>query len=74
MNTGRTHLSRRHLELALQSFTAALALCDAHPQTLTPCRYRYRTMGDLGWVQRLSGRYEAALGLLRGALALVRGV
>ncbi|KAK4100419.1 hypothetical protein N658DRAFT_473327 [Parathielavia hyrcaniae] len=67
MDTGRIHTARRELERARHVFTAALHLCDRHPDVLTPRRYRYRVLGDLGWVERLGGRYEIALGVLREA-------
>ncbi|KAK4232786.1 hypothetical protein C8A03DRAFT_39583, partial [Achaetomium macrosporum] len=58
MNQGRQHLDRRRLELSLQA-------SPAH------CIYRkYRVLGDLGWVNRLCGRYAKPLKILQEAIAL----
>ncbi|KAK4038066.1 hypothetical protein C8A01DRAFT_38026 [Parachaetomium inaequale] len=47
MDKGRTHLARRRMELALQSFSSALLLCETHPAVLGPSQ-RFRVLGDLG--------------------------
>ncbi|KAK4124340.1 hypothetical protein N657DRAFT_680349 [Parathielavia appendiculata] len=70
MDRGRTHTARRELERASHVFTSALHLCDRYPDILTPHRFRFRVLGDLGWVERLSGRYETALEVLREAVSL----
>ncbi|KAL2194085.1 hypothetical protein P885DRAFT_43648 [Corynascus similis CBS 632.67] len=70
MNNGRNYLARRRLEQAAQAFASALALCDnAQPSSLLATR-RFRSLGDLGWTYRLTGRYPEALAALAEALRL----
>ncbi|KAK0668378.1 hypothetical protein QBC41DRAFT_393796 [Cercophora samala] len=67
MARGRTHLGRSQLELALQCFTSALHLCETNP-----CLdgRKYLAVGNIGWVNRLLGRYARAAELLQQALSL----
>ena len=72
MHDGHQHMNARELELALQSFTSALSLCDMHPDILT--NHKYRVFGDLGWANRAAGRYEKALEVLKKAIELADSV
>ena len=67
MAQGRQDLDRSSLELALRSFSKALQLCETNP-SLEP--RKYEVIGNIGWVNRLQGRYAAAVEALQQALAL----
>lgn len=67
MAQGRRNLDRSALELALRSFASALQLCETNP-SLEP--RKYEVIGNIGWVNRLQGRYPAAVKALKQALAL----
>jgi len=63
---GRRHMSAAELELALRAFTSALHLCGTYPAALGA--RRFEVLGDLGFINRLMGRYEVAKGMLEEAM------
>lgn len=67
MEDGRNHQGRAELELSLQAFTGALQFCEANDSLADR---RYQVLGNIGWVNRLLGRYSQALEILQQAVAL----
>jgi len=67
MDEARTNLGFRELELSLQQFTSALHMTEEHAELVDR---KYEVLGNLGWIDRLRGRYPNAVKLLNEALAL----
>ena len=67
MIQGRTNLNQCLFEPALQSFTAALHMTETN-RSLSPLKFR--VLGEIGWVNRLAGRYAIALQYLEEAISL----
>ncbi|KAK4208349.1 hypothetical protein QBC37DRAFT_379190 [Rhypophila decipiens] len=64
---GRTHLDGSSFEYALQAFTNCLHMCETNPSLAD---LKYEVLGNIGWVNRLMGRYTMAVQYLKEALAL----
>lgn len=67
MLKGRIDLHQNFFELALQNFTAALHMSETNPSLLA---LKFRVLGEIGWVNRLAGRYAIAVSYLKEALSL----
>ncbi|KAK5655874.1 hypothetical protein OQA88_5413 [Cercophora sp. LCS_1] len=67
MDSARILMDKRSLEASLQSYNSALHLCDSHPPLTNR---KYEVLGNIGWINRLSGRYTTAISLLQEALDL----
>ena len=69
MRLGLQHIARAELELALRAFTSALHICDSNP-SLSLSDRRYLVLGNLGWTNRLFGRYSLARDFLEQSLCI----
>ncbi|KAK4211285.1 hypothetical protein QBC37DRAFT_14525 [Rhypophila decipiens] len=67
MAEGREQLDHGHFETSFQIFSNALSRCETI-SVLAPLKYQ--VLGNLGWVNRLAGRYQTAAEHLQEALAL----
>lgn len=67
MAEGREQLDRSAFEACFQIFTNALHRCETIP-ALEPLKYQ--VLGNIGWANRLVGRYKIAADTLQEALAL----
>ena len=66
---GQKHAQRAECEHSLRAFNSALNLCDSVENFPNATRYRHLTLGELGYTNRLFGRYEQAKDILEEALA-----
>ncbi|KAM7186118.1 hypothetical protein V8F20_011524 [Naviculisporaceae sp. PSN 640] len=64
---GRTHLNNSAFEVALQAFTNCLHMCERWRGL---SHLKYEVLGNIGWINRLMGRYEMAIQNLQEALEL----
>ncbi|KAM7185187.1 hypothetical protein V8F33_012530 [Rhypophila sp. PSN 637] len=64
---GRTHLDGSSFEYALQAFTNCLHMCETNPSLAD---LKYEVLANIGWVNRLMGRYTIAVQYLKESLAL----